>query len=147
MGWPFGFWWGQCYSSFGFWWSQCYSSFGFWWGQCYSSFGFWWGQCYSSFGFWWGQCYSSFGFWWGQCYSSFQFVCVMLSVFLYCLSSFSVLCSKCCQCLWIVHFWLTHCCSWMFLSKIYKWDSNWINMFSTSFNNTTNLIRSKITFT
>ena len=37
----------------------------------------------------------------GPCCSSFQFS-VFCSVFMLCLSSFSVLCAQCCQCLWIV---------------------------------------------
>ena len=51
------------------------------------------------------------GFWWGS-YCSFFYLafCVVFAFFtfyLFCLSSSDLLCAECCECLWIVHLWLS----------------------------------------
>ena len=43
------------------------------------------------------------GFLWSSCCSSFRLFSLICSV---CVSSSCILCTQCCQCIWIVHSWL-----------------------------------------
>ena len=57
------------------------------------------------------------------------FCCCSVLCFLFYLSSYCVLCTQCCQFLWIVHFWLPFRFS---LSLVYSWKykcGTWINKY------------------
>ena len=47
---------------------------------------------------------------------------ILCCVFLFCLSSYFVLCTQCCQCLWIVHSWLFLRFSLALIYKICDWS-------------------------